>query len=97
MSGAQRYHGSLKKVEAQVVINNLLTRMQENLDYIKSKLQSHGDVAVSRWSKKSIDKRRKLLSASAEFCFVAHGHQDRPLIAYPRRASVIGTLKKAKK
>jgi hypothetical protein len=70
-SGAQRYQGSLNTVEAQAAIRNLLTKSQENVDYIKGKLQSHGNVLASRWSKKSIDKRRKLLSASAEFCFGA--------------------------
>lgn len=68
-SGVQRYHGSLTAEEAQAEINNLLTRIREDKADLKAKLHTRGDLIISRWSKKSIDKRGQLLCSSARFCF----------------------------
>jgi hypothetical protein len=43
--------------------------MRKDIGDLRAKLHQFGDVIVSRWSKKSIDKRGQLLCASAGFCF----------------------------
>lgn len=68
-SGKRRYHGSVTAEEAQNEINRTIKETSENLFYVKSKLDTHGDLIVSWWSKRSIDKRGALLSTAAASCF----------------------------
>lgn len=68
-SGVQRYHRSLTAQEAQAEINSLLTGIRRDIAELKVKLHTHGDLIASRWSKKSVDKRGRLLCAFADFCF----------------------------
>jgi hypothetical protein len=70
-SGAQQYSGSFSTEEAQTKIQSDILEARENLSYIQSKLHTHGDLILSRWSKKSKEKRGALLSTAAGFCFGA--------------------------
>lgn len=46
-----------------------MTKTAENLDYVRAKLQSHGDLMLSRWTKRSKEKRGMFLSSTAEGIF----------------------------
>lgn len=67
--GTRLHHGSLTPEDAQVLTNNVIRETRKNLSDVKDKLQTHGDLILSRWSKKSKDKRGALLSTAAELCF----------------------------
>lgn len=70
-NGLQRYQGLLSINEARAEINSLLYGTMREIASLKDVLQDYGNLIASRWSKKSTDKRGRLLSASAEFCFGA--------------------------
>lgn len=63
------YHSEFSNTQAQKWLDTHLEATQDDLMYVKEKLRTHGDLVVSRWFKKSKDKRGRLLSEAAEWCF----------------------------
>lgn len=70
-SSGRTYQMSVDDDEAQEMITSRLSEAKNDIDYVKEKLETHGDLLVSRWSKRSRDKRGKLLSDAAGEVFGA--------------------------
>jgi hypothetical protein len=49
---------------AQTLINKALEQTNPPLGQVANRISTHGDLILSRWSKKSEDKRRSLLSSA---------------------------------
>jgi hypothetical protein len=69
MQGLRSYGDLFTHKQAQRQLKLLMNETDSNLAYVKQKLQTHGDLILSRWSKKSQDKRGITLSTAAPFCF----------------------------
>jgi hypothetical protein len=63
------YVGSYTDSEAQAAILVMIGETTEDLEYVKRVLKTHGDLILSRWTKKSKDKRGKVLGSVATDCF----------------------------
>lgn len=55
--------------EAQRMVTSRMSRAKSDLAYVKEKLNTHGALVLSRWSKRSRDKRGRLLSTAAKEVF----------------------------
>lgn len=75
--------------EAQEMVRSRLADAKSNMDYIRERLETHGDVLLSRWSKRSRDKRGKLLSDTAGEIFGAW-----PKIAAPQTSEFVEEFQK---
>jgi hypothetical protein len=60
---------SYTDLEAWVAILAMISQTTEDLEHVKSVLKTHGDLILSRWTKKSKDKRGKVLGSVATSCF----------------------------
>jgi hypothetical protein len=63
------YAGQYTNEDVQGDICAALWQTNKDLDYVKCVLKTHGDLILSRWTKKSKDKRGTLLSSEASVCF----------------------------
>lgn len=63
------YDRQMDDTEAQASIDAMIGATKADLAYVKEKLRTHGTVIVTRWTKKSQDKRGRLLSDAAKWCF----------------------------
>jgi len=68
-SGERHYRNLFEHEDARAELDATLNDTKENLAYIKNKLQTHGDLLLKRWSKKSKDKRGTTLATAAPNCF----------------------------
>jgi len=68
-SGHNEYEGKLNDEEAAYSIRMLLEDVRGDTDYVKAKLETHGDLILTRWSKKSMAKRADILSTAAPGIF----------------------------
>jgi hypothetical protein len=68
-TGRQEYKQEAGDVEAQNYLDDMLHKIRSNARHIKQKLESHGDVALSRWKKYSQEKRANLLRAASSGFF----------------------------
>lgn len=65
----RRYNGSYNDTEAQSVIDHTIETTTKSLKTVKNFLKTHGDLILSRWSKKTKKQRGLLLSTAAKSCF----------------------------
>jgi hypothetical protein len=63
------YAGQYTDEDAQGDICAALWQTNKDLGYVKCVLKTHGDLILSRWTKKSKDERGTLLSSEASVCF----------------------------
>lgn len=68
-SSERLYKTRIDDDEAQTAITSLLTDAKNNIDYVIEKLNSHGDLILKRWSKRSRDRRKELMSNAAGHIF----------------------------
>ena len=61
-----RYIGVLDDVAAAQSIRDEVASTAADLEYVKAKLRSHGDLILARWTKRSKEKRGMFLSSAAE-------------------------------
>lgn len=66
-----RYVGTLDDAAAAQCIQEQMATTKEDLSYIGAKLQSHGDLLLTRWTKRSKENRGMTLSSLAEEIFGA--------------------------
>ncbi|KAK4545913.1 hypothetical protein LTR36_002477 [Oleoguttula mirabilis] len=64
-----KYAGHLSDLQADRLIQEVLQQSTYNLEYVKAKLETHGDLILTRWTKKSKDKRAAILSSAAPNVF----------------------------
>lgn len=55
------YDGSLSKDEASKITTSYAKSIKENLEYLQGRIAVHGNTIISRWKKKSRDKRSEML------------------------------------
>jgi hypothetical protein len=80
MQGLRSYGDIFTHRQAQRQLKLLMSETDSNLAYVKQKLQTYGDLILSRWSKKSQDKRGITLSTAAPFCFGAWPPKQAPSV-----------------
>jgi hypothetical protein len=96
--GKRCYNGALTHDQARKQLDSIMKETNDNLAYMRQKLQSHGDLILSRWSKKSRDKRGTMLSTATNWCFgswppqldldpVPEEYKDDYMTWHPERAS----------
>jgi hypothetical protein len=69
--GTRSYGATFTREEAQAQLRSMMIDTEINLACVKQTLRTHGDLILSRWSKKSQDKRGITLNAAAPFCFTS--------------------------
>lgn len=70
-SSQRTYQMSVDDNEAQEMITSLLIAAKNDMDYVKEKLETCGNLILARWSKRNRDKRGKLLNEAAGEVFDA--------------------------
>jgi hypothetical protein len=68
------YQASVTDDNARFEFDCMRIDTKHNLAYIKSKFETHGDLILSRWSKKSHEKRKITLVTAAPSCFISETH-----------------------
>jgi hypothetical protein len=68
-SSERVYKTSINDDEAQAAVTSLLTNAKNDMNYVKDRLNSHGDLIIKRWSKRSRDRRRELMCDAAKEIF----------------------------
>ncbi|KAK5114400.1 hypothetical protein LTR85_010222 [Meristemomyces frigidus] len=64
-----KYTRQLSDAQAGEVIRHLILQTTCDLNHVRAKLQSHGDLILTRWTKKSKEKRALVLSSAAPEVF----------------------------
>jgi hypothetical protein len=68
-SAERTYKMGIDDEQAQDLVRDHLAEVKNEIDYVRDKLNSHGDQILKKWSKRSWDKRGKLLSDAAGVIF----------------------------
>lgn len=59
-----RYRANLSYEEAEAMTTELVSHINRDLSYLRKKCSSHGNIIITRWKKKSREKREKILLAA---------------------------------
>ena len=74
-SKEKQYHGQVSDDEAQKELDILLAGINRVRSHLTGMLNTHGDIILNRWTKKSKNKREAILEATGAYQGILLGHQ----------------------